>query len=149
MEEKDSEWTLLNQGSWRISVPRFWTLHGPGIAVDNRRNLAAAANRTTLHIFRNQMQQTTNGTYYKCRQMRFCFFVLSCEKRIFNERNVCEGIYSARSFLSPLFVSERWNILKHGSCCCCRCCPVRLGAARGGEITRGDSARKRFGQGCT
>lgn len=49
----DVERTLLNQGSWRISAPRLWTIQGPGIAVDNglvdRLSRDAAANRDTFH----------------------------------------------------------------------------------------------------
>lgn len=44
--------TLLNHGSWRISVPRLCTMQGPGIAVESRldpRRLAAT-NRATFHI---------------------------------------------------------------------------------------------------
>jgi hypothetical protein len=45
--------TLLNQGSWRISAPRLWTMQGPGIAVEkrrDRRSLEAETKRANFHI---------------------------------------------------------------------------------------------------
>lgn len=47
--------TLLNQGSWRISAPRLWTILGAGIAVENRRvrRRVDAADRAALHIVRS------------------------------------------------------------------------------------------------
>lgn len=94
-KQEEEDITLLNQGSWRISVPRLWTIQGPGITVENRLdrlNLVAEA-RTKFHIFCPRIQ---DPKYYRELQKKINFKKTNSKlARIFYYLVIIDHIFEA------------------------------------------------------
>jgi hypothetical protein len=131
----------LNQGSWRISAPRLWTIQGAGIAVENNRGRDDEANRVSFHIFfqmktvsvLKKLQLSFSGGDFVGENWGRCYrresariYRVRNEKRFLSLFTLC-----VRACVFCLFLER--NSLNRFRFSCCRCYPIRIRAVLKGE----------------